>query len=91
MLLIRQDTLKALSFIIGRRRKYVPKALSAEVVCGVAATVVVTDVSEMTAVAQLVRELALGERAADQFLTDWSDIGIERDAVCCVCVLLSTE
>jgi hypothetical protein len=72
-----KDTMKALSFIMGRRRKYVPRALSAGVVKAVMPTVVVTDVSEMTAAAQMVREFVLGERAADQYLSDWDEIIVE--------------
>ena len=73
-----KDTLKALSFIMGRRRKYVPKALSASIVKSVMPAVVVTDASEMTAAAQMVREFVLGQRAADQFLSDWDEIIVEK-------------
>ena len=77
-----KDTLKALSFILGRRRKYVPKALSASIVKSVMPAVVVTNASEMTAAAQMVREFVLGQRAADQFLSDWDEISIEKQVPC---------
>ena len=74
---------QAMSFVMGRRRKYVPQALSAAVVKSVMPMVDITSESEMTAASQMVRELVLGERAADQFLADWDDIVIEWK-VCCL-------
>ena len=76
-----KDTMKALSFIMGRRRKYVPRALSASVVKDVMPTIVVTDASEMTAGAQMLREFVLGQRAADQYLSDWDEISVEMQVL----------
>ena len=61
-----KQTIKALSFVMGRRRCHVPKALSAQVVMGVLSTVSVIDADEMTAAAKMLREFVLGQRAADQ-------------------------
>ena len=70
--------MKALSYLMGQRRVYVPKALTREILEAVCCIVSVDDLDAMTAASVLVCDLVWGARAADLFLTDWSELQLER-------------
>ena len=70
--------MKALSYLMGQRRVYVPKALTREILEAVCRIVRVDDLDAMTAASVLVVDLVWGARAADLYLTDWSELQLER-------------
>ena len=71
--------MKALSFLMGQRRAYVPKAITREVVEALCGIVRVEDIEEMQAASLLVGDLVWGARAADLYLTDWAEFVFELD------------
>lgn len=66
--------MKALSYLMGQRRVYVPKALTREIVQAVCGVVCAESVDQMTAVSVLVADLVWGARAADMYLADWLEL-----------------
>ena len=71
--------MKALSFLMGQRRAYVPNALTREVVEAVCRVVRVDWLEEMQAASLLVGDLVWGGRAADLYLTDWAELVFELE------------
>ena len=69
--------MKALSFLMGQRRVHVPRALSREIVEAICGVVNPHSVEEMTALSMLVADFVWGGRAADLYLTDWSELVFE--------------
>lgn len=75
--------MKALSYLMGQRRVYVPKALTREIIEAVCSTVRVGSVDEMTAASVLVADFVWGARGADLYLADWSELVFELEAAAC--------
>ena len=72
-----KQLMKALSYLMGVRRVYVPKALTREIVEAACGMVHVHAVEEMTSASMLVADFVLGGRAIDMYLADWSEISFE--------------
>jgi hypothetical protein len=64
----------ALSYLMGRRRVHVPKALTLDVVEKVCRCVRASSADEMCAASMLVADFVWGARGINLYMTDWSDI-----------------
>lgn len=76
-----KQLMKALAYLMGQRRVNVPKALTRQIVEAVCSAVHVKSIDEMTSASMLVADFVWGGRAADLYLTDWSELVFEIDKV----------
>jgi hypothetical protein len=66
--------MKVLSFLMGRRRKVVPKAMRKTVLMLVLQLLDLSNPTEVAIATYMTKNLVHGRRAADEFLLDWADV-----------------
>ena len=66
--------MKVLSFLMGRRRKVVPKAMRRKVLMLVLQMLDLNNPTEVAIATYMTKNLVHGRRAADEFLLDWTDV-----------------
>ena len=66
--------MKVLSFLMGRRRKVVPKAMRKKVLMLVLQLLDLQSPTEVAIATYMTKNLVHGRRAADEFLLDWADV-----------------
>ena len=69
-----KSLMRVLSFLMGRRRKHVPKALRKNVLLLVLELLDLKNPTEVAVATYMTKNLICGNRAADEFLLDWEDV-----------------
>ena len=69
-----KSLMKVLSFLMGRRRKVVPKAMRKKVLMLVLQMLDLQSPTEVAIATYMTKNLVHGRRAADEFLLDWADV-----------------
>ena len=69
-----KSLMKVLSFLMGRRRKVVPKAMRKKVLMLVLQLLDLSNPTEVAIATYMTKNLVHGRRAADEFLLDWADV-----------------
>ena len=69
-----KSLMKVLSFLMGRRRKVVPKAMRRKVLMLVLQMLDLNNSTEVAIATYMTKNLVHGRRAADEFLLDWTDV-----------------
>ena len=69
-----KSLMKVLSFLMGRRRKVVPKAMRKKVLMLVLQMLDLTNPTEVAIATYMTKNLVHGRGAADEFLLDWADV-----------------
>jgi hypothetical protein len=69
-----KSLMKVLSFLMGRRRKVVPKAMRKKVLMLVLQMLDLKSPTEVAIATYMTKNLVHGRRAADEFLLDWADV-----------------
>ena len=69
-----KSLMKVLSFLMGRRRKVVPKAMRRKVLMLVLQLLDLSNPAEVAIATYMTKNLVHGRRAADEFLLDWADV-----------------
>lgn len=69
-----KSLMRVLSFLMGRRRVHVPKALRKQVLMLVLELLDLRNPTEVAVATYMTKNLVRGNRAADEFLLDWEDI-----------------
>ena len=75
-----KSLMKVLSFLMGRRRKVVPKAMRKKVLMLVLQMLDLKSPTEVAIATYMTKNLVHGRRAADEFLLDWAEVVfVEKD------------
>jgi hypothetical protein len=69
-----KSLMKVLSFLMGRRRKVVPKAMRKKVLMLVLQMLDLESPTEVAIATYMTKNLVHGRRAADELLLDWADV-----------------